>query len=187
MHRGDSVSVMAFSTLDLSRRASDEEFALWYHTPMLKAGRNRIRLGATWQRLIYPSVLTGTRDWATGGQLQFSRNLGSVPIVLTTDVRTNFASHLRRGIVLVSNLSTSRRLWGSDRQRLILRHGPSFAHAYGIYGTHGLRQWRYNGSLVWEQGRHAFEFAGRKQFGLQPRIPDNPYWCVNWTVGFGRR
>lgn len=182
--KGDTVAVSGWLTRDLEGRRQDWIAALNYRYRPLRRGRQSLQLGASVERWLFPSVLTGARDWIGGFHGSYSTRAGSVPLQIQSTVYNTLSSPLRNGTLIYSQAWFDHPLLKTEPLRLTLRHGPQHTYSWNFYGTHGHRVVRYAGALVMNAAGSTFELGYRPQYGLQRRIPDNRYWYVQMSRTF---
>ncbi len=184
--KGDAVSVYGWNTFDTPSHSNDWDAGLWYRMPLWSKRGQLLQGGASLQKWRFPSVKTGTNDWLVGGNLTYSAKVFGLPVVAMSDSRTLLNSPLPKGTLLHSQAYAQHSLYKNDTVQLLLRHGPQYTYSWNFYGTNGNRIIRYGAMavIVWKDT--VIEGGYRKQFGLQPGIPDNRYWAFLLTRSFSR-
>ena len=182
--KGDSVSVSGWLTRDLDRSRHDWIGALTYRHRPLRRGRQSLQFGSSLERWMFPSVLTGARDWIGGLHGTYSTRAGAVPFQIQSTVYNTLSSPLRNGTLMYTQVWFDHALLRTEPVRLTLRHGPQHTYSWNFYGTNGHRVVRYAGALVMNAAGSTFELGYRPQYGLQRRIPDNRYWYVQMSRTF---
>lgn len=182
--KGDAISVYGWNTFDTPTQSNDWDAGIWYRAPLWSGRGQLLQGGASLQKWRFPSVKTGSNDWLVGGNLTYSARLFGLPIVAMSDSRTLLYSPLPEGTLLHSQAYAQHTLYKSDAVQLLLRHGPQHTWSWNFYGTNGNRVVRYGatGVVVWKDT--TVEGGYRKQFGMQPGIPDNRYWTFQVTQSF---
>lgn len=181
---GDAVSVYGWNTHDVPSHSNDWDAGIWYRMPLWSHRGQLLQGGASLQKWRFPSVKTGTNDWLVGGNLTYSSKLFGLPVVAMSDSRTLLHSPLPKGTLLHSQGYMQHKVYKSDAVQVLLRHGPQHTWSWNFYGTNGNRVVRYGAMAVVIWKDTTFEGGYRKQFGMQPGIPDNRYWQFQVTQSF---
>lgn len=182
--KGDSVAVSGWLTRDMPGRRQDWIASLSYRYRPYRWGRQSLQFGSSLERWLFPSVLTGAKDWIGGLHGTYSTRAGSVPIQIQSIVYNTLSSPLKNGTLIHSQAWFDHALVKTEPVRLTLRHGPQHTYSWNFYGTNGHRVLRYAGALVLNAGGSSFELGYRPQYGLQQRIPDNRFWYVQMSRTF---
>lgn len=183
---GDAISLYGWNTHDTPSHSNDWDVGLWYRMPLWKKRNQLLQGGASIQKWRFPSVKTGSNDWLVGGNLTYSAKLLGLPVVAFSDSRTLLYSPLPKGTLLHSQAYAQHTVYKSDAVQLLLRHGPQHTWSWNFYGTNGNRVVRYGAAVVVAWKQTTIEGGCRKQWGMQPGIPDNRYWHLMVTQAFSR-
>jgi len=183
---GDSISVYSWDTFDLRNESHNWQAGIGYKTPVLKTRRHFLSLGSGLQRWFFPSVKTGTNDWLVPGTLLYQAAVSRFSLITTGDSWTLLHSPLPTGSLLHTQMWLQYSLIARERFRLAIRHGPAHTYSWNFYGTNGNRVFRYQTMLAVVFGNNTIEGGWRKQWGLQPGIPNNGYWQFALTRTFNQ-
>jgi hypothetical protein len=175
--KGDTLTFNGWMTLDSPSHRRDWTAAIGYRAPAVKAGPGLLTVTTSWQRWLFPSVLTGARDHLLGANAVY-RTKWKFPITIIADDWVLLKSPLRRGNLTYVQASIAHQLWEGSGCKLMLRHGPATTYSYRFYDRPGWRVFRYGGGLALESAEFTLEGTLRQQASIAPRVPDNRYWTV---------
>lgn len=183
---GDLLSVHGWNTTDAPTGENNTIAGIAYSAPVWRRGSQNLALGSGLQYWNFPTVLTGTTDWLIPGNLVYTARAGRVPLTVTSDSWTLLTSRLPKGSLVYTQGWMDHAIASSDRFRLTFRHGPAHTYSWNFYATQGHRVIRYQTALVLAWKGNQVEAGWRKQWGLQPGIPDNAFWSFSLTRTFSR-
>jgi hypothetical protein len=175
--KGDAVTLNGWMTIDTPSHRRDWITSVGYRTAAAKLGPGTLAVTTSWQRWLFPSVLTGARDHLLGTTGVY-RTKWKVPITVNADNWVLLKSPLRRGNLTYIQANVAHQLWEGKGLRLVARHGPATTYSWKFYDRPGWRVFRYGGSLAVEAHQFTLEGAWRQQAAIAPRVPDNRYWTV---------
>lgn len=179
--RGDSLYVFGVESLDLPSARSDWQVGLEYRGALWSAPRQQLTGTAGFQHWKFSNVKTGANDWLIHENLTYRNSTRRVGLLVTTDAWNLLASPLPKGSLLHTQVWLEHSLMKRDNLTVAFRHGPAHTYSWDFYNTHGNRVIRYQTMLAFGLRQTRFEVGWRKQFGLQPRIPDNHFWQFSMT------
>jgi hypothetical protein len=175
--KGDALSVYGWDTLDVRTNRYNWQAGLGYKRPVWKRGGRTITLGSGVQRWLFPSVKCGTNDWLIPGNLAYQDAFSKrTTLLMTSDSLTLLKSTLPTGTLLHSQAWLQTKLIKRESVEVTFRHGPAHTYSWNFYGANGNRVFRYQTMLAISHGPYTLEGGYRKQWALQPGIPQNGYW-----------
>jgi predicted secreted protein len=180
----DAIVLTGWQTHDTPTHANDWLAGIAYRRKVVNRRQNALTLTGGFQKWRFPSVKSGANDWLAAYNALYQTRLGAVPITVSSDAWTILYSPLPGGSLINTQASAIHPLVKSDKWSLSLKHGPSHTYSWNFYGTQGHRVLRYSAGLVASTRATVVEAGYRKQWALQPRIPENNFWSVCVTHSF---
>jgi hypothetical protein len=186
---GDSIFIYGWNTLDTPSHSNNWQAGLGYKMRVLKKRNHSLNVGSGLQHWYFPTVKTGTNDWLIPGSLVYETKIRHVPLTVTNDSWTLLASPLPTGSLLHVQAWLQHNVFKRERVQVAFKHGPAYTYSWNFYGVNGNRVLRYQTMLAIAREGTSIEGGYRKQWGLQPGIPNNTYWQFALTRAFtlGRR
>lgn len=172
----DSLYVFGFESLDLPSARSDWQVGVEYRRPLWRSRNHQLAGTAGFQHWKFSNVKNGTNDWLAHENLTYRSKWKALGFLVTSDAWNLMASPLPAGSLLHTQAWMEHPLLKREPVRVTFRHGPAHTYSWDFYGTHGNRVIRYQTMLAVVVRGTRIEGGYRKQFGLQPGIPDNTYW-----------
>lgn len=180
----DAIFVTGWQTFDTPSHSSDWLAGIGYRRKVINRPQHVLTLTGGLQKWRFPSVKSGANDWLIASTALYQSKLGPFPVTVTSDAWTILYSPLPGGSLINTQAWTSHSLIKSDAWSLSLKHGPSHTYSWNFYGTQGHRVLRYGAGVVLTHGPNTVEAGYRRQWALQPRIPENNFWTVSFTRSF---
>lgn len=175
---GDAVSVSGFNTHNTPTHNNDWTAGIAYRARLINRRGHILYASGGVERWRFPGVLCGSQDWNLAYNATYATRVKRVPVTVQSNAWTILHSNLPGGSLVHTTAWFDHNLPGSDRVKVVLRHGPQHTYSWNFYGTNGHRVVRYASALVVSQGPTSVEFGYRQQYGLQKRIPHNRFWHV---------
>ncbi|HBY61738.1 MAG TPA: hypothetical protein DEH78_18095 [Solibacterales bacterium] len=177
---GDYLFVLASDSKDLRNGHDNWLAGIGYRRPVWSRGRQHLSFTGGFQHWKFRGVKNGTNDWLSHENLTY-KFAWKLPVTVTSDSWSLFQSPLAKGSLLHTQAWLEHRIARTESPRIVLRHGPAQTYAWGLYGTHGNRVMRYQSMVILAWKGTRLEGGLRKQWGMQPNIPDNTYWHFGVT------
>ncbi len=174
----DALSVYGWQAID-TRGVVNWIGNAGYRFKLLKIGKSAVALSSGIQRWEFPSV-DHTKVWTLDNSAYYVWP-GKIPISFETNLKTAISGNQEyvKGTCAQFFASASHTLFKKGKVSLVLRHGPTYIHAFGIYGVHGPGVARYDGALALHCGSYMFQFQARRQEALQSALTSSNYWTFN--------
>lgn len=172
----DSLYVFGVESLDLPCARSDWQVGMEYRRPLWGTAKQQLTGTAGFQHWKFANVKTGANDWLIHENLTYRNSAGRVGFLVTSDAWNLLASPLPAGSLVHTQAWAEHSIWKRESLAVSFRHGPAHTYSWGFYNTRGHRVIRYQTMLGVGVKGTRIEIGWRKQFGLQPGIPDNPFW-----------
>ena len=182
--KSDSLFVYGANSFDAPSRVNNWQAGLGYRRPVWQRGKHEFTFTGGLQHWLFPAVKTGTNDWLTYENLTYRTTAWKFPFFVTNDSWSLLKSPLPLGTLLHTQAWLEHPLFKKESVRISFRHGPAQTYSWGFYGTNGYRVFRYQTMLAISWKSNRVEGGYRKQWGMQPGIPDNPYWQVSVSRTF---
>lgn len=180
----DAIVVSGWQTHDTPSHANDWLAGIAYRRRIVNRRQQALTLTGGIQKWRFPSVKTGANDWLVAYTALYQTKWGPLPLTVQSDAWTILHSPLPGGSLINTQAFTTHALVKSDRWSLSLKHGPSHTYSWNFYATQGHRVLRYSAGLVATHRATVVEAGYRRQWALQPRIPENNFWSVCVTHSF---
>jgi hypothetical protein len=185
---GDSVYIYGTESLDSRSRRSEWQVGLEYRRPLWRRRQHALTGTAGFQHWKFSTVKGGANDYLAHENLTYRTAAGRVNFTVTSDSWSLLRTTIAPGTLLHTQYWVEHPLWKNDAVAIAFRHGPANTYSWGFYGTNGHRVVRYQTMLAITGGGFRIEAGYRKQYRMQPGIPENPFWqfSISRTVAHHR-